>query len=353
MDNYKTEAMILVEPNKDLRLLELQIPKLQPGQVLVDVAYSGICHSQLLEVRGRRGLDRFLPHTLGHEGSGTVLKVGENVHKVKPGDHVILTWIKGHGADVPSTLYKSEIGNVNSGAISTFMRRTITCENRLVPIPKNFPMNVAALLGCAVPTGAGIVLNTLKVRPGSSVAIFGVGGVGLCAVLAAKLCNATKIIAVDIDEGKLDYAEELGATHSVNASESDVLIEILQITQQGGVDFAIESAGLKETMETAFRSVRRNGGTCVIAGNLPFGEVIELDPMELIRGKRILGTWGGESQPDSDIPMYVDLFMSGKFDLEKLITHEYQLSEINQALDDLEKGQLGRTLVNMNASLNS
>src|SRR6266540_7172576 len=131
----QTDAAVLVELNQPLRLLALAVPDLKPGQVLVDVAYSGVCHSQLHEIRGRRGPDRFLPHTLGHEGSGTVRAIGPGVSKVKPGDRVVLTWIKGEGADVPATTYASELGAVNSGAISTFMRRTITCENRVVPVP--------------------------------------------------------------------------------------------------------------------------------------------------------------------------------------------------------------------------
>src|SRR5262245_26731137 len=156
----RTDAAVLFELNQPLRLLTLDVPDPRPGQVLVEVAYSGVCHSQLHEVRGRRGPDRFLPHTLGHEGSGTVLAVGDGVTKVKPGDRVVLTWIKGQGADVPSTTYGGGPGRVNSGAISTFMRHTNTCENRLVPLPPEMPLREAALLGCAVPTGAGVVPNT-------------------------------------------------------------------------------------------------------------------------------------------------------------------------------------------------
>ena len=150
----QTEAAVLSELNQPLRLSKLTIPDLKFGQVLVEVAYSGVCHSQLLEVHGKRGLDRFLPHTLGHEGSGTVLKVGPGVTKVKPSDRVVLSWIKGSGADLPFTIYQSAEETVNSGAISTFMRHTVTCENRVTPIPDAMPLREAALLGCAIPTGA-------------------------------------------------------------------------------------------------------------------------------------------------------------------------------------------------------
>ena len=343
----QTEAAVLFELAQPLRLITLSVPDLKPGQVLVDIAYSGVCRSQLLEVCGKRGKDRFLPHTLGHEGSGTVLEVGVGVTKVKPGDRVVLSWIKGSGADVPSTIYQSSGGPVNSGAISTFMRQMVTCENRVTPIPDAMPLREAALLGCAIPTGAGIVLNTAKVRPGSSVAVFGVGGIGLSAVLAADLMNATTIIAVDVFDHKLEQARQIGATHVINTRRQDSLATILEITGGRGVDYAVESAGRRETMETAFQVVRDNGGLCVLAGNLPHGECISIDPFNLIKGKRIIGTWGGESQPDRDIPLYVNLYLAEKLKLDMLITHEYRLKDINQAFDDLEQGKVGRALIDM------
>jgi S-(hydroxymethyl)glutathione dehydrogenase/alcohol dehydrogenase len=343
----QTEAAVLFEPGQPLCLMTLSIPDLKPGQILVDVAYSGVCHSQLLEVRGKRGPDRFLPHTLGHEGSGTVLEVGAGITKVKPGDRVVLSWIKGSGADVSSTVYQSSEGPVNSGAISTFMHQAVTCENRVTPIPDAMPLREAALLGCAIPTGAGIILNTARVRPGSSVAVFGVGGIGLSAVLAADLVHATTVIVVDVFDHKLEQARRVGATHLINARQQDPLVTILEITEGRGVDYAIEAAGKRETMETAFQVVRDNGGLCVLAGNLPHGERIGLDPFDLIKGKRIIGTWGGETQPDRDIPLYVDLYLSGKLRLDGLITHTYSLDDIDQALDDLEHGKVGRALIDM------
>jgi len=343
----KTSAAILYEPGMPLRIEELTVPNLKPGQVLVNVAFSGVCQSQLLEVRGKRGPDHYLPHTLGHEGSGTVLKVGKGVTKVKPGDHVVLSWIKGNGADVPSTVYQSASGPINSGAISTFMRCTVTCENRVTPIHDNMPLREAALLGCAIPTGAGIVLNTTRLQPGSSVAVFGIGGIGLSAVLAASMMKAATIIAVDLFEHKLEYAHKVGATHLINARHDDPLDTILNITGGRGVDYAIESAGRRETMEMAFKAVHDNGGLCVLAGNLPHGEHISIDPFDLIKGKRIIGTWGGESQPDRDIPLYADLYLAGKLRLELLITHEYRLEDINIAFSDMEQGKVGRALIDM------
>jgi len=290
----KTRAAVLYELNKPLKIEELSIPDLKEGQVLVKIAYSGVCRSQLNEIKGLKGEDKYLPHTLGHEGSGIVETVGPGVEKVKPGDYIVLTWIKGDGLDVSSTTYQSNNGAIiNSGAISTFMEYAIISENRLVAIPKQMPLREASLLGCAVPTGAGIVMNTAQVRQGSSVAVFGIGGIGLSAVMASSSINVATIIAIDIIEHKLEQARQLGATHLINASQQDPMAIILEITGGRGVDYAIEAAGQRETMETAFQAVHDNGGLCVLAGNLPHGERISLDPFDLIRGKLIVGTWGG------------------------------------------------------------
>lgn len=342
-----TEAAVLYRTNEPLRIVPLELPPLKPGQVKVDVAYSGVCKSQVLEVRGLRGPDRFLPHTLGHEGAGIVIDVGPGVQKVKPGDRVVLSWIKGAGADVPSTVYRSADGPVNSGAISTFMRQTVTCENRVTPVPATMPLREGALLGCAVPTGAGIIMNRMNVTAGSSVAVFGVGGIGLGAVAGAKMQNAAIIIAVDVLDHKLEQARAVGATHVVNGAREDAVAAIRAIVGRG-VDYAIESAGQRETMEGAFQSIRDAGGLCVLAGNLPHGQRIAIDPFDLIRGKQLAGTWGGETVLDRDVPLYVNLHLAGKLALGAFITHEYPLEDINAALDDLESGRVGRALIKMN-----
>lgn len=343
----ETQSAVLFEPKRPLRLVSLSIPELRPGQVLVDMAYSGICQSQFLEVEGLRGPDRFLPHTLGHEGSGTVVRVGEGVRKVKAGDRVVLSWIKGEGAEVPSTVYASSEGRVNAGAITTFMRRTVTCENRVTPVLPTMPLREAALLGCAVPTGVGIIKNTARVERGSSVAVFGMGGIGLSVILGARLAEAKVIIAIDLFDAKLERAKQLGATHGINARRENSLEEIRKLTEGRGVDYAIEAAGKRETMETAFRSVREKGGLCILAGNLPHGEEISIDPFNLIKGRQIRGTWGGETQPDRDIPEYVSLYFAGKLKLERLVTREYPLEEINEAFRDLRKGEVGRALLRL------
>ncbi len=345
-ETMKTIAAVLTEINRPLQIEELTIPPLKKGQVMVEIAYSGICHSQLNEIHGLKGEDKFLPHTLGHEGSGIVLEIGPDVTKVKPGDHVVLTWIKGSGHDAPSTQYSRKDGNiVNSGAISTFMEYSIISENRLIPIPREMPLKEAALLGCAIPTGAGIVMNTARVQSGNSVAVFGVGGIGLSAILAAKMMDAAIIIAVDIREQKLIQAKEIGATYIINASQQDVLETIQTITGGQGVDFAIEAAGQKETMETAFESVKDKGGLSILAGNLPTGHQISIDPFDLIKGKRIIGTWGGETDPDRDILTYVGHFLSDRLNLSFFTSDIYRLDEINNSFKDLESGKVNRALI--------
>jgi len=344
----KTTAAILERIGTPLVLRELTIPALKDGQVLVQIVYSGICHTQLLEMQGARGEDSFLPHTLGHEGSGIVVETTPSVTKVKPGDHVVLTWISGEGCAVGSTEYVSPEGKVNSGAIRTFMQHTVISENRLVKIDPSVSLRTAALFGCAVPTGAGCVFRSLEVTGIHSIAVFGVGGVGASAILAAKARSLDTIIAVDIFKAKLDFARELGATHVINAVEGNLPNEIFTATGSAGADLTIDASGSRSGMEMAFRSAKLQGGTCVIAGNLPHGETINIDPYDLIRGKRIIGTAGGETVPDRDIPYYLDLTHQGLMPAERLITGVYPLEQINNAFRDLEAGIPGRLLIEVN-----
>ncbi len=355
----KTIAAVLTEINKPLQIEELNIPHLKKGQALVEVAYSGICHSQLNEIHGLKGEDKFLPHTLGHEGSGIVLEIGPDVTKVRRGDHVVLTWIKGKGLDAPSSEYRRDGGSrVNSGAISTFLTHAVISENRLIPLTKEMPLREAALLGCAVPTGAGIVTNSVKMHPGQSIAVFGLGGIGLSAILMAGRVNTNResigagqnpsmIIAIDITDQKLSLARAMGATDTINANDDDPLKAVMALTSGKGVDYAIEAAGTQGTMETAFRCVRDKGGVCILAGNLPQGRTIAIDPLDLIKGKQIMGTWGGETEPDRDIPFYEASFLSGKINLTPLITRACSLSQINEAITGMETGHIGRSLIEM------
>ncbi|MFC1909221.1 zinc-binding dehydrogenase [Chloroflexota bacterium] len=342
----RTKAAVLYEINKPLIIEDLEIPELKPGQVLVKIAYSGVCHSQLNEIQGLKGEDKFLPHVLGHEGSGTIEAVGPNVNKVKLNEPVILSWIKGKGLDVPSTTYQGSSGTtINSGAIATFMEYAVASENRVTPIRKDMPLDKAALLGCAVATGAGAVINTAKAEPGSKVAVFGTGGIGLCAIQAATLVGAAKVIAVDIYEHKLRLAGDFGATDTINASNQDPVSVIKDLTDGKGADYAIEATGIKEVMEQAFLSVRDNGGTAVIVGNPPHQQRISIDPFALICGKRIVGSWGGDTNPERDFPHYADLYLAGKLKLDELLTHRFQLEDIDLIFLALQKGDVGRAII--------
>jgi len=341
----KTRAAVLYQINTPLLIQDIEIPKLKTGQVLVKIAYSGVCQSQVMEARGKRGLDRFLPHLLGHEGSGVVVEVGSGVQKVKIGDRVVLTWIKSSGSDGGGTQYRREYTLINAGAVTTFSEYAVISENRCVKLDEDIPMDLASLFGCAVLTGAGMVLNNMHPLPENSIVIWGVGGIGLSAVMAAKLCHCTRIIAVDSQVHNLNLARIFGATDIINVQEQEPLKRIREIAGENGVDFAVEAAGKVSTIEAAFSVVRKNGGLCVFASHPPAGEKICLNPHDLISGKQIRGSWGGEARPDEDIPHFSELYRQGQLPLEKLIARRYPFEQINQALIDLEQGTLGRGLI--------
>jgi S-(hydroxymethyl)glutathione dehydrogenase/alcohol dehydrogenase len=323
------------------------------GQVLVKLAYSGVCHSQLMEVRGRRGPDAYLPHLLGHEGTGKVIEVGEGVIKVKTDDLVVLGWIKGSGLDGGGVRYRCTCMSqeINAGGVTTFNEYALVSENRVVRLPESMPLDIAVLFGCAVPTGAGIITNDLRPIPGSSIAIFGLGGIGMSALMATMLFKCTKVIVVDVSADKLSIARSFGATHTIDARTTDPVNEIRAMTSGLGVDYAVEASCQVKVIEQAFESVRRGGGVCVFASHPEHGKHISIDPYELICGKQIRGSWGGNSNPDRDIPMFAKLYLEGKLPLEKLITKRYPLEAINEALDDLECHRVGRPLIEIDTTL--
>jgi S-(hydroxymethyl)glutathione dehydrogenase/alcohol dehydrogenase len=219
-------------------------------------------------------------------------------------------------------------------------------ECRLTRLDPDLPFDLAALLGCAIPTGAGMVFNTASVRPGQSVAVFGVGGIGLCALSAAAASGAFPLIAVDRLPQKLKIALELGASHTICVAESPPVESILKICP-GGVDIAIEATGRAAVMQQSLESIRSQGGTTVIAGNAPQGEFWQFDPRQLNQGKRILGTWGGDNVPDRDFPRYQRLLLAKKLPLQPLLSRRYSLQNINQALEELEAGVAARPLIEM------
>jgi len=342
----KVKAAILYELNKPLKVENIHSKKLEVGQVLVKILYSGVCRSQLMEVRGGRGRDSWLPHLLGHEGSGIVLAIGEGVTKVDIGDEVILGWVKGEGLDAPGAKYKQGDKTINSGHVTTFCNYSVVSESRLVIKPKELPFDEAVLFGCAIPTGGGMAINEIKPSADDSIVVLGLGGIGLSALMALKALGISKIIAVDIHEHKLEMARNLGIKHCLNAKDQSFSSKVDKLTL-GGADYCIESAGHISTIELGFSLIKRGGGKLLFASHPPEGESIRLVPHELIAGKKIAGSWGGATQSDLDIPELFNLFRSGNISLQSFLTKRYKLEEINQALDDLESGKVFRPLIVM------
>lgn len=342
----KTTAAVLVALRQPLELVDLEIPALKPGQVLVEIRYSGICHTQLLEWQGQRGEDRFLPHCLGHEGTGTIIDVGSDVNKCRPGDEVILSWMKGEGADVPGCQYLWNERKVNAGGITTFMRHAVLSENRVTPLVEKLSPSEAAFLGCAVATGLGVVQNTLNITHGKSVLVIGLGGIGLFAIAGAKLAGASPIIAADLDPERLVTAQKMGATHRVNVTDANLIDEVQRICP-GGVSYAIEATGQVDVMRDALNAVKPRSGAAAIIGNAAFGQSLILNPQEFNQGKRLFGTWGGDNDPDKDFPAYQRIFAEQKLSGEALHPTVYSLENINQSLIDFRDRVVTRPLIYM------
>ena len=346
----KTNAAIQTAPGNHLIIGDLELPSTGADQVLVKLFSSGVCHSQLHQMENPN-LRR--PLVLGHEGTGIVTQVGRNVTHLKEGDHAIVTWvprtpISGRPDVAPSgvTFLEEPV----QGTVYTWGEDVLVSGDYVVPISKEYPTDITCLIGCAVLTGAGAVLNTAKVRPGDSVAVFGVGGVGLCAIQMAAILEAYPIIAVDLMDNKLELAKEFGATHGINASQVDPVTAIQDITN-GGVDYAFDAIGVKVTNEQILPSTRgggpgadNHGGMAVLIG-LP-GWEITIDSRLFVTHQRQYRGSLGATYPDKDFQMFLRLYQEGKFPLDKLVTQRYELKDINEACDALKSGKiLGRAII--------
>lgn len=341
------KAAILVEQKKLLVIADVSMPsELQYGQVLVKVVCSGVCGSQIGEIDGVKGLDKFLPHLLGHEGGGTVEEIGPGVSKVKKGDHVVLHWRKGAGIESAVPKYKWGERIVNAGWVTTFNEYAVISENRLTTIDKDVDFEIAALMGCAVMTGLGVITNDVRLKIGESVAIFGIGGVGLNMVQGAALVCANPLIAVDIYDHKLKLAKEFGATHLINSSKTDVKKEIHKITGVKGVDAAVDNTGNVDVISQAYE-VTSNTGRTVLVGVPRFGEKISIYSLPLHFEKRIYGSHGGQANPSVDIPRYLNLYRKGALKLKGMITDSFGLDEINDAIEGIRKGRIIKCIIRM------
>lgn len=341
-------AAILAELRASLIVDEVELPReLAVGQVLVKVRYSGICGSQLGEIDGNKGEDAYLPHLLGHEGAGFVEAVGPGVRHVKASDTVVMHWRKGAGIDATPPVYRWRGKQLNAGWVTTFNEYAIVSENRLTAIPDDTDLKIAALFGCAVITGFGVIENNAKLRIGEAVVVFGAGGVGLNIVQAAALVSAHPIIAVDRFENRLELASAVGATHVVNSQKVDAREAIERLTRVRGVDVFIDNTGNPQVIEMGY-SLTKPGGRVVLVGVPKKGETVSIYSLPLHFGKTLSGSHGGEASPQHDIPRYLDLVRAGRLSLAKLITGIYALNDVNQAIDDMRAGRTaGRPLIHM------
>jgi len=341
-----TKAAILTELRKPLILAEIEIPQeLKVGQVLVKIHFSGICGSQLGEIDGAKGEDKFLPHLLGHEGSGTVVAIGPGVKTVSLGDKVVLHWRKGDGIESEPPIYNWKGTKVNAGWVTTFNEFAIVSENRITTIPKDSEMDVAALFGCAVTTGFGIIENNAKLKIGESVVVFGAGGIGLNVVQAASLVSAYPIIAIDIFDNRLALAQEMGATHLINSRDKSVEEISKLIRSITKVDVFIDNTGNPQIIELGY-NILKPQGKMVLVGVPKKGNNINIFSLPMHFGKSIIGSHGGDGLPQIDIPRYHNLYRMERIKLRELVTDQFTMEEINKAINQLRDGIVkGRCLL--------
>ena len=363
------KGAVYVGPNEPLEVRDLTISD-QPGrgEVLVKLAASGVCHSDLHVIDG--DWDVAPPIVMGHEGAGVVVSVGEGVHDLDVGDHVILSWLPSCGrcefcaagrsslcTTAVATAYEnvaadgkprlnSEQGEVKSYlGVGSFGEYAMVQESAAIKIRQDAPLAQASLVGCAVTTGIGAVINTARVEPGSTVLVVGLGGVGVNVVQGARLAGARQIIVADVHDSKRELAEHFGATEFINSREVDLVERVMELTSGRGVDYAFEAIGLTRTIEQCYESICR-GGTAVVVGQTPEGSTISIDPFVMSDSeKRIIGSNYGSSRQSIDFPRLLDLYMEGKVDLDSLITRRISLDEINDAFDDMRQGSGLRAVI--------
>ncbi|MEZ0227145.1 MAG: zinc-binding dehydrogenase [Planctomycetota bacterium] len=340
----KTLAAILVAQRAPLVVEEVEVPEPTFGQALVRIERSGICGSQLGEIDGVKGEDRYLPHLLGHEGVGTVEAVGPCVTTVKPGDRVVLHWRPGAGVESPTPHYLWGGRKVNAGRVTTFQGHAVVSENRLTRIPAEVDAASAVLYGCALLTAYGVLANDAGLKLGESVVVLGAGGVGQSLVLLAALAGAHPIVAVDLFPSKLALARRLGATHVVCNKNSDPRREILEAVGPAGADVVVENTGVLAVMTLACDVTSPRGRTILVG--VPRHDVrLPIDTMPLHFGKVLTGSHGGDASPAIDIPRLARLQQVGRFDPRPLLTHEVDLPRINEGVALVRSGEAARVTV--------
>ena len=361
----RSKAAVMYGYNQPLVIEEIIVDPPKAGEVRVKIAAAGVCHSDLHVMHGVYQYP--LPLVIGHEGAGIVESVGAGVTHVRPGDHVVLSWLPSCGAcrsclrDRPAICldvdwveggrmrdgtgrFKCEDAEIfHYGASSTFSEYTVVPAQAAIKVDERAPLAPLSLIGCAVTTGVGAVLNTARVRAGDRVCIIGCGGVGLNAVQGARIAGAETIIAVDTTDSKLHLAREMGATHLVNSTDPKAL-EIIREQSGGGVDFAFEAVGLFQTIDMAV-SVLGKGGEAILIGMSDPNLKTTVPSLDfLINERGVRGSWYGSSRPAVDFPLMVELYQSGKLKLDSMVTTR-PLEEVNEAFADLESGKPGRTVL--------
>lgn len=361
----KIKAAVLYEINTPLVVETLELDDPKEGEVLVHLASAGVCHSDYHVMKGEWKAP--LPMVLGHEAAGVVEKVGPGVTLSKPGDHVILNFrpncgwcrycavgrpVLCNGADTArwmmfdgtARLHKGNQDIFHFARTASFAEYVVVPQSGAVPVREDMPLDKACLIGCSVMTGVGSVINTAKVEPGSSVMVIGCGGVGLNVIQGAVLAGAGRIIAVDMLENKLAYAREFGATDIIDASHGDTVARVRDMTN-GGVDYAFEAIGNSKTILQAYESTCP-GGVTIVVGMAPEDDELTINALSLPRmEKTIMGTWYGSARPWVDLPKMVDLYMSGKLQVDSLVSRTYPLDDINIAYDALSKGEVARSIL--------
>jgi len=339
------KAAVLETLDSPLALRDVQLTELAFGQVKVRVLASGLCGAQLQEISGLKGNKGFLPHLLGHEGSGLVEAVGVGVTRVKAGDKVVMHWRVGQGIDSPFPKYILNGSTISSGKVTTLSEFSIVSENRLTVVPSDTSDHLCALLGCGLTTAVGTINNEAEVRFGESVMIIGCGGVGLNLIQGARLASAHPIIGVDISEDKRAMALALGATSFVNLSDS----ALKDFVDSKGIDVIIDTTGNANLIGKTV-SLLSHSGRYIMVGQPKPGAVLEIpNAFSLFsgRGQVLKATQGGKTSPNEDIARYVKLHRAGILSIDKIVTHEFKLTEINEAIDLLRSGQAGRIMIRM------
>jgi S-(hydroxymethyl)glutathione dehydrogenase/alcohol dehydrogenase len=340
----KTVAAILVEQRQPLVLDEVDVPAPGFGQVLVEVHVSRICGSQIGEIDGVKGPDRWLPHLLGHEAGATVLDVGPEVRHVRTGDRVVCHWRPGRGMEARPALYNWHGRTVNAGCITTFQRHAILSENRVTVVPPDTDLEVCALLADTLTTGFGVIHNDAAVKLGESVVVIGCGGIGLGVVLGAHLAGAHPVIAVDLHDPKLEMARSYGATHAVNAAKEDLGAAVLRALDGVPPDVVVDGTGQPSVLEQAF-ALAGPQGRCIGVGVMPHDRKLSINTLPLHLGKTLRGSHGGDSQPAVDIPRYLRMMRAGRFDPRRMISHRLPLAQVNDGIARMRAGEVIHALI--------